>query len=428
MVTTRNASTSQLQPGEDSISRVTPRKVEGGFLLDWTIKLDDGKVLRKRSQARTVGQVRAKAYEKAEELRITQGSRGAWKPSSPLSEFILSEATAQLDKTTMADATRRRYDIVVKLLAGQCDKHEHAGSLKGHSIKTGTRFDALERALLDIAGTHGVETARQARTVLGKYVMLPLVRKNLIERNPLRGESIDLASAVAPTAKRSEETEALTRDEYVRVLDHLLALDPAEGVKPGRGRWSLEDRIALRRNMIDLTLLQAVTGLRVSEANALTWEDVLVDDDGYMNIVVGAQVSKTKMARTLLVLDDRVAERLVARRDRFDGEGYVIGAPSDHTKLWDRDNCRKGAATFYKEIGQALKIPLFETHRTHLWRATINSLVLDLPANVRAGFLGHSEQINAAHYTAKRELLERNRLANRQVAQKLVQVRLAGTP
>ena len=41
----------------------------------------------------------------------------------------------------------------------------------------------------------------------------------------------------------------------------------AKGVTaPSRGRWTLEHKVAMRRNIIDLTIVQAGAGLRIAEA------------------------------------------------------------------------------------------------------------------------------------------------------------------
>lgn len=42
------------------------------------------------------------------------------------------------------------------------------GSVKNHTIASGTRFTALEDLLTEIAKLHGRETARGARAVLNK--------------------------------------------------------------------------------------------------------------------------------------------------------------------------------------------------------------------------------------------------------------------
>jgi integrase len=295
---------------------------------------------------------------------------------------------------------------VLGQLAGKCEGHAHFNSLKGHSISSGTRLRSLEACLQEIAVLHGAGSATQARTVLSKYVLQQLNRDEVIHGNPLSGMSIDLTSNAKPIAVE-RGGKALTRRQYHAVLDYLLGLDPAEGqVKPSRGRWALDDRVAKRRNAIDLTLLQAATGLRVSEANSVTWaRHIETDDEGTLHVTVTEDISKTHRERRVPVLDPRVAERLLTRQNASVSQvAHVIGSPSDTMIPWDRRNCSKEIAALYVELAEALDIGLLDTSRTHVWRATLNSLLLDtVPEVIRAAFFGHDAAVNRASYTDLRD-------------------------
>ena len=61
-----------------------------------------------------------------------------------------------------------------------------------HAIGEAVKFRTLERALQAIATANGSESARQARTVVSKYILDQLIREGVIDHNPLRGISIDL--------------------------------------------------------------------------------------------------------------------------------------------------------------------------------------------------------------------------------------------
>lgn len=118
-------------------------------------------------------------------------------------------------------------------------------------------------------------------------------------------------------------------------------------------------------------------------------------------MIVTEEISKTHKARRVPVLDARVAERLLARRNAAPiGTAYVIGAPADQTVPWDRDNSQKATTQLYIELGEALGVELLKTARTHVWRATLNSLLLDqVPEVVRAAFFGHDTAVNRSAYT-----------------------------
>lgn len=373
------ASNAKLEPGKHSIDRATPAKQpDGTYWLRWRICLYDGRVKSVRTQGRTVGEVRARARLKAAEILATS-TDGSWKLSDNLCAYIDRVSTPAIEAAPLADNSKARYGTALDQLKGV---------LVGHTIGTGMRFRALEKALQTVAERHGSESARQARTVLGKYVIQQLIRDEVLTSNPISGMSIDLTShkPVRPQPER-----ALTLDEFTAAIDWLLTLDPSDDIpETKRGRGGPAAAIAKRRALIDLALLQACSGLRVTEANALTWD---VFDDS-------AEVSKSKTHRGRVVplLFDDVVEHLARRREL--GGTYVIGAPTDGTRQWDRDHCRKACATFYPEIGRAIgSTGVFEHGRTHIWRKTLNSLMLDVPEPIRAAYFGHDAEVNRRYYT-----------------------------
>lgn len=223
-------------------------------------------------------------------------------------------------------------------------------------------------------------------------------RDDVLAGSPLAGVTIDLGSVKKST--KPAGGQALSDVDHGRVLDHLLALDPADGIeRPKAGPYTLEHRIAVRRNAIDMMLLQATTGLRISEVRHTTWDLVGTTAEGRMTVTVTEQISKTKKARTVPVLDAAVSEHLLARRTVIGGD-YVIGAPSDPNKRWDEANAQKASRMLYRQVGDALDIELLRTHLTHLWRTTLNTLLIDvLPAEVRAAYFGHDVVQNQRSYT-----------------------------
>lgn len=62
---TKTAAKTRLQTGKHSIDRTNPRPHNGGYVLDWSIRLNDGKLVRKRTQGATKSAVRARAKETA---------------------------------------------------------------------------------------------------------------------------------------------------------------------------------------------------------------------------------------------------------------------------------------------------------------------------------------------------------------------------
>ena len=390
MTDTKKAARTRLAPGEHSIDRVTAKPTaSGGQMIEWSVRLHDGRLIAgKRTQARTAGDARAKARRIADELLAAGG--GDWKRSSRIVDYLDQVTKPAIENNARLRVNSRdRYLNVLPYIREALD---------GHVIDTAMKFRTLEKALQTIATEHGSETARQCRGVISKYVVAELIRDDVLAGSPLAGVTIDLGSV--KKSNKPAGGQALSVDDYGRVLAHLLALDPADGIeRPKAGPYTLDHRIAVRRNAIDMMLLQATTGLRSSEARQITWDLVGGGADGRMTVTVTEQISKTKKARTVPVLDAAVSEHLLARRTTIGGD-YVIGAPTDPTKVWDKANAQKAARTLYRQIGDALDVDLLRTHLTHLWRTTLNTLLIDvLPAEVRAAYFGHDVVQNQRSYT-----------------------------
>ena len=381
----------KLRPGENSIHTVTPKQeASGAWVVQWSICLSDGRVLPPRkTRGKTIGEARAKAIAKADELLLTSGNAGKYKPTSLISEYIADVSQAAVNKADLRPNTRARYDLCLAQLGT---------ALAGHTIATALRFRVLEEALQAIVKNHGTESARQARNVLGKYVIGQLIRDDLAAGNPLSGMSIDLGHHKAKA--KPAGGRALPADAYDRVLAHLLDLDPSEGVTaPRRGKYTLADRIGVRRSAIDLTLLQMATGLRISEARTLAWSNATMDADGTLNVTVTEELSKTHRARTVPVLDDRVSAHLARRRQKTGGS-LVVGSPAKPSAVWEASNAQKAVKRLYAELAEACDAPLLAEVGSHAWRATLNTMYLGkIPDAVRAAYFGHDEEINRSAYT-----------------------------
>lgn len=380
MSSKRRASNSTLAPGEHSIDRAKPTTTDGGVRLIWRICLPDGQVVRRNTFAPTVGEARRRAKAKAVEMLSEHRSGGQWSTSSKMSHYIEQVTKPKIEKLGSKN-TRARYRTARRQLEAEL------GRLK---IDQATRLRTLEEALQTIAQAHGSESARQARTVLSHYILDEMERDELVQVNPLRGRRIDLSSD-RPVPPRAERT--LTGDELNKAIDYLLTLDPTEGVEaPKRGRWTLEHRIEKRRCAIDLALLQAATGLRITEANHVTWTTF----DSSAEVTEG--VSKTKKGRRVPLLFTDIIDHLKQRRER--GGQYVIGSPTSADTPWDSGNAETlNRDWLYPQIGQAIECDVFKHGRSHLWRASLNSLMLDLPDAVRAAYFGHDPKVNRTYYT-----------------------------
>ena len=98
------------------------------------------------------------------------------------------------------------------------------------------------------------------------------------------------------------------------MIDYLLYTDVSEIFAKGKTerQYSREGQRAKQRLVVDATLLQAATGMRISEVRLLRRKGI-EEYDGKLMIVITPEESKTKKGRYFLVLDEGVEERLRER-------------------------------------------------------------------------------------------------------------------
>lgn len=343
---------------------------------------------------------------------------GEWTETSNVAEFIDQVVIPAIERDgKIRENSRNRYLSVIRLAVGECgggrgdyrhDPSAHTKAIGRYMLTDVTKhrkaFVRLEDCITEVAALHGAETARQMHHVLSKYVVGQLVREGVIARHesPLAGMSIDYGKV--KTVARPSGGHALSGDDYDRVLNYLLAVDPEEGVTaPKRGVYTLADRVRQRASIIDLTLLQATTGMRITETCTVEPHEVRDNAEGGINIFIPEAKAKDHKTRTVTILDDRVAERIRTRRvtAKVNGQRYVIPSPAKPTSdvPWDKSNRDKQARALYKEMAEALDLPIMSTEfRSHGWRTTLNMLYFHLPDHIRASWFGHGVDVNHSNY------------------------------
>lgn len=152
--------------------------------------------------------------------------------------------------------------------------------------------------------------------------------------------------------------------------------------------------------LIALALLQAGTGMRMSEALALTKSMVLVDGK-QLAVPVTPSQSKTHRGRTLPMLDSRVERYWYERLAGLWMTDPLVPAPGGKHAHWRTDNANKAAAALYKDIGAQLGDDEVAAMRSHGWRTTQNNRAIarGVPAEIRAAHFGHSIALNQSNYT-----------------------------
>lgn len=393
----------ELKVGEDTIEQAHVVALEDGTKrLQWRICLSDGTVKKYTTQGRySIGDIRMRAKAKAREVRATDGKRGSYTLKSKMGAYVRETAIPHMEAlTTIRPNTKRRYRRVLELFA------DHTAKL---TIASASRMATLEKVFQAINDENGSTTAKQAIKVVSKYVMERLISpESLIEWNPLKQKAPELERTNHKAKKKPMGGRALPPADRQRVIDHLLTLDPeSEDLeKPKRGRYTLADRIAQRRLVIDVTLVQSECGMRLNEVLHLTPADLgtVTSESGkeYLTLRVTSEVSKTKKGRTAVVMDDRIAECIRARSEAVTGaEKPLFHAPACPDKLWDRNNAQKAVRRLYDELADTLGIPMLREVSSHVWRATINTewMNMGIPAEIRAEHFGHDEKENVKSYT-----------------------------
>ncbi len=362
--------------------------------MKWSIRLPDGITLRRDTRGRmTKGELRAKARRQAEELKSTCGQKSNWHTSDLFGSYIKTEAIRTVKESPrIRKTTQDRYILCLTIADEALGKYPIADAL---------RAGTFGKALYAIAEGHGTATARQVRKVINKWVIQPLILAGTLPSNPIIGLSFDLPNNKA--SNKPEGGKGLTEAEWEIVLDWLLSIDwkrVLDEDTPIRGKYSRQQLANSRRAIVELTALQAATGLRVGEARALTWKEVGADCS---TIEVTDDASKTHRGRVVPVLDTRVISMLKNRRNECGGTGLVFPSPAtgDPWRAWDKSNCSKAIRNFYSEIANECGIELLHTARSHVWRATLHTIARNkgIPIEVRAALFGHDPETARRYYT-----------------------------
>ncbi len=376
----------KLQPGEDTIKSVTPRKTETGYELRWRIRDLEGRLYAKRTQARTVGEARRRAFEKAEQIKRATSETTVWTPADSITDFIDREVEPAIKEKRLSKASRARY---LEVMA------HYRRYTQGKSISAATSASSLIRTLKAISKEIGPETARQTRSVVSNYLFGQLIVHQLTSSNPIRGMSFDFLKS-----ENSEDKYYPTQAEWQVFLDYVLTDDP-DSPMPGKEnvpQAHKREAKARHARIIQLTELQLATGLRASETRQITWADITQDDHGIVWVTVRPEISKTKVGRTIPVLVPEVGKRLLARKG--EDEELVIPQPNSG-KPWDKAGVHKAVRDYYEGVASTSEdLAFLKKIRSHAWRGALNTITAPLlRPDIRAAYFGHTEKVNARAYT-----------------------------
>lgn len=398
----------RLQPGEANFAEPKQTTTANGtatYRVAFTVRTHDDRPIRNSAFGPTPSAAKKAARVKVRELLQT-GSAGQWKPSSKLDKFIADVSVKGIADASLRPDTVSRYLSVLKILRGECGHRTNShGNLKPYTIASGLTHDVLAELLTSIAEVHGSENAHHCLSVLRKYVVRPARSRALITVDPLEGFSAKTIQGKYRGQGAQRDTDAvLAERDYWRVVDYLLSRgdDPLPSHQPNKGRHNYVRQSGRRRaeNARDQLLLAAATGLRANEISTLRWADVL-EKDGRLYVTVRAEVSKTKKARVVPVLDEVVPHFLERHAEHAD-DTYVIGSPENGSLQWHQSGRDRALSALFRELAEALELDVLERDfRAHGFRHTLSSIwaARGVGVELRARWFGHTVAVNQSIYT-----------------------------
>lgn len=257
------------------------------------------------------------------------------------------------------------------------------------------------RGLLErVADGHGTATAKTTRSVLSS-VLQHAVDVGILPHNATRSVRAVAAqhnSAAGTRGRRhGDHDRAFTRaqrDAVVRHADLLAGLAEAtegEDSAPPADARTMRKRVATA----DLVAVLAGTGVRISEARAIRWEDV--DLDAATVVIRG---TKTAGSLRTLSLPGWLVERL-RRRAEKSTTGYVLPSPglTDPEAAWDEHNSNAAVRKVLDGAG-------FSWAVSHSFRRTVASELhrQGAPLVRIADQLGHKDPTMTASVYLGRDL------------------------
>lgn len=317
-------------------------------------------------------------------------------PSTPL----VTAGTLWLKRCKRSDS--KLSAKTVELYKGTWERHIVGDDSPVRGLTLGQVNDPQRiRGLLErVADDHGTATAKTTRSVLSS-VLQHAVDVGVLPHNAARSVRAVTAqtgsTATTRGRRHGDHDRAFTRDErdaVVRYADLAAGLvEPAQGEDaptPADAR-TMRKRVATA----DLVAILAGTGVRISEARAIRWEDV--DLDGASVLIRG---TKTEGSLRRLSLPAWLVERL-RRRAQEGGSGYVLPSPglTDSEAPWDEHNSNAAVRKVLDGAG-------FPWAVSHSFRRTVASELhrQGAPLVRIADQLGHADPTMTASVYLGRDL------------------------
>ena len=261
------------------------------------------------------------------------------------------------------------------------ERHIDGSDIANLSLAEVNRVAVLERFLQDVADTKGLGSAKTARTVLGSILGMA-VRHEALDGNRMRDAQPPRQGATRATGH--DVQRAFTAEELRDVCSK-----------------AAKDEGAKANDIVDLIYLLSGTGARISEALAVRWDDVDLDE-----ATVKIRGTKTAGSNRVVSVPRWLVERLRSRRAARGAWGLVFPTPevrrggrkTDPQQPRDRrDVTRKLRAT--------LDAAGYPWATAHTFRRTVADLVSEAAGPTEAAnMLGHARpSMTLDKYTDRRQ-------------------------
>ncbi|MGY1846159.1 tyrosine-type recombinase/integrase [Blastococcus sp. SYSU DS1021] len=270
-------------------------------------------------------------------------------------------------------------------------------SLRGLTLTEANNPQRLRAFLQGVADHHGTGAAHATRSVLMGILSLA-VNNGTLPTNALRQVGVvrsQAAKALRDGREPRDTTRAFTREQRAALIEHADKLATAENLLPQTARK--------RQAVADLAAFMAFTGVRITEARSVRWEDFdLWPADSEARPSVLIRGTKSKTSRRRLPLPPTLAARLRRRVERTGGTGYAFASPhlTDAERMWDQSNCAKALASLFADAGLSWAVP-------HTFRRTVATLLHEagVPLVQIADQLGHADPAMTARVYLGRDLM-----------------------
>lgn len=433
-------STTRLNIGEVT-SRGKPKTMANGTIrvigsVMLPVLTADGETVGERKEIRgtgkNIGEARAAVQAKGAELlrhaeEVIEEARTKVKKNRidgmTVAEFIDTKCLPELAKKNYSATTLRSYRDKLDLVLNRCGRKgcNHAHTIADMTLAQVTYGDgagaALKRCLEELAPLHGTATTKKVVSVLRTWFYGPLDLYSHRFTSPLDSAKFTKQLNLGDVKKiqRAPTGVALTKEEYEKALAWFLAVDPEEGTSlPKQGQYTkVNTAAAKRRGALTLTMLAAGTGARKHELQWVRWHEVTETTNGMMIHISHPKKDSSgrSVPRDCLVLDYRIEQYIRDLKDARDPlpTDYVVGAPTDPSKVWDDQAVSKVIRTrkdakktvgLYDQAAAELDIPKLTEQAFHIWRRTVeNRMILSgVDESARVTQMGHGAAVAAKHY------------------------------